>query len=970
MVSREGDGLESSASVVSSDIPILSRIWGILSPDSPRVASNFAIRAQTFANDNVYWLGEDDSSSSNGVFGSDVDAATLAGGDSVVAWVGDDQIVHARLIPAEDDADISASRAASNATLNELLANLGEAGQGAAAAQGRLKLVTLGQNGLAAFWISELGLTAALLGKAILSQISTAEAHDGAEPATTWTVSDVSPVTVPKGASGISVKVSADGSVKVVVDGHGAENVEVNLAVIHDADGAGVAQIALADGGDKASPSSDDGPLTEVRHGSGSTFGLVANDHQDGHDIADEASAQKHVDDDRDGRSTSGTGSDADHVHTHSAAPLIVLTQSGIPIAIEVLPGSEPGTSTIQFSIVGEEGGGAPTVVTENAITSDAGNPTLDLQPAVAATDDGVGFAWLEASPTASGAPVYELKLQSFNADGHSDSATPATVAVTTAVATSISDFAIAYLGGDSHEDGDDEHEGLSETATQSSGDGGSADDDDAAAVPPPGNASASADTASAPAAANGESGSTISAPEASIAVVWVQNADDSGYGEIMGQLYAIVGGSGEGSSGDGSSGDNSDNGVGQLVALGCDGAQGGSGDDAFAISDEGSQGSAVVGRAPSVASVGSHAVVVTWAHDSGLPGGGEIIGGVILQTHGDYSYVPLDLSDLMTHGLVAGTDPQVMSTDGDIVITWLQVGDAGGYDAAAAVFEHSQSGEWSKPGAALILSHFDAIPDNLQISLTDENNPEIVVTWQEGSRTVSGQTFDLDGQSSGQDFSYRSSGGDGNSGSGSGGDSNSDSGNSGSGSDGDSGSDNGGLSAAMLPDGQLLVVFSQDGDSNSGVGAVIVNLGQTIGDTTDVGTVDSAASDLGSALALVDEANDLIVINLNAVANSASLTSGTTAQPALETDAGGSGAGDASSSDGLIFVPGYGNDIADYVDETHLFDDTTLLHDPIADAFDALQYANALYEGSNMEVITFDASNIVVIRDFETLGS
>ena len=40
----------------------------------------------------------------------------------------------------------------------------------------------------------------------------------------------------------------------------------------------------------------------------------------------------------------------------------------------------------------------------------------------------------------------------------------------------------------------------------------------------------------------------------------------------------------------------------------------------------------------------------------------------------------------------------------------------------------------------------------------------------------------------------------------------------------------------------------------------------------------------------------------------------------------------------------------------------------PVADMFDALQFANALHDNGNGEVIVFEASNLVVIRDFETL--
>ena len=77
-----------------------------------------------------------------------------------------------------------------------------------------------------------------------------------------------------------------------------------------------------------------------------------------------------------------------------------------------------------------------------------------------------------------------------------------------------------------------------------------------------------------------------------------------------------------------------------------------------------------------------------------------------------------------------------------------------------------------------------------------------------------------------------------------------------------------------------------------------------------------------------------------------------------------GSGSGKDGDSDNLAFSVGYGNDAADYYDDDHEFD----ADEPVTDMFDALQFANALSDNGNGEVIVFEASNLVVIRDFETL--
>lgn len=941
MVSREGEGGDSYPSILSAAIPFLTRIFGILSQDSPRIASNFAIRSHSVANDNSFWLGEEATDGSDGVFGSDVDAATLANGDAVVAWVGDDEKVHARLFPTGNDADVSS--AVSNANLNELLADLGEAGQGTANGPGRLKLVPLGQNGFAAFWLAELGLTAALVGKAILSQVSPAEAGEGGGPVNVWTLGDLPPVLVPKGANGVAAKVSADGAIKVAVSVDGAEDVHVNLAIVQGADGTGGVQLAFADDQAKAPPADGvDELVTLVAHGSGAAIGATDHGVQDG-TIGVSLSGQ--VSQGQDGPSSEVTSKESGGSLFSGTPPVIVFTQGGIAIAVEVKPGAEPETSTIQFSIVGKDGLGTPTIVTDHAITHDAENLALDLQPAVTGTADGISLAWLEATDTA-GAPGLALKLQSYDSDGHAESGTPATVAVSSDTVTSISDFAITYLGNGAHHQESDEHSNSATSFAAALGDSQDQGDGESAA-PDSGEESISggaADNASASIASEASGGSAASGGgvEPSIAVVWVQNADADGYGSIMGQLYGIAeSDKAENTTSD----DEGDCGCGQLVALGCDGELGGGSDEAFAVDDDGTEGSGATGRAPSVASAGENAIVVTWVQETSAGSGVEVVGGIILNTGENASFASLDLADLMPQGLVAGTDPQVITTDdGDIVISWVQAGNSGGFDAAAAVYERGQSGAWIKPDGALLLSHFDDVPTGLQLSLTDGNTPKIVVTWQEDGNTVTGQKFDLDGQSTGHEFSYSAS---------------EESGGSGSGSD-SSGGD--GMSAAILPDGQLLVVFSGEDQSQSGISAVIVSIDGALGDALPT-------SSSTSALAVIDEANDQIVINLSGTGDSGTAVPDLAAASAAAAD-GGSTGGDVNASDNLIFVPGFGNDISDYVDEQQMFDEQAPSHDAIADAFDALQYANALNDSINMEVITFDATNVVVIRDFETLGS
>jgi hypothetical protein len=231
MFSRVTDpsGGPNAIAAVSSGISLLKTMLGVLSPDSPQIAGNFAIKTKSAANDNVFWVGDEDGN--GGVFGSDVDAASLADGSSVVAWIGPDRIVHAKHIPAEHDpqgssADDAASLAQSR-EINELLSDLGGAGQRAGNADGRVKVTSFGQNGVAALWIADFGFTAALMGKLYLLQQETggdAGTESQATRSAGWAVTDFSPVAVPRFASNISVEVSEDGRISVSYQSEPGDN--------------------------------------------------------------------------------------------------------------------------------------------------------------------------------------------------------------------------------------------------------------------------------------------------------------------------------------------------------------------------------------------------------------------------------------------------------------------------------------------------------------------------------------------------------------------------------------------------------------------------------------------------------------------------------------------------------------------------------------------------------------------------
>ncbi|MEQ1719113.1 MAG: hypothetical protein ABL907_24530 [Hyphomicrobium sp.] len=488
-----------------------------------------------------------------------------------------------------------------------------------------------------------------------------------------------------------------------------------------------------------------------------------------------------------------------------------------------------------------------------------------------------------------------------------------------------------------------------------------------------------------------------------------------------------------------------------------------------------------------------------------------------MVNAQGGTALLAFDLTALMPAGVLKGTTPSITTSDaGDIVISWLQVDTDSGYDAAAAVYRHLGSGQWSVPTQAFLLSHFNDPPKGFSIALSGGDDPTITLTWKSGSRSITGETFDLDGVAAGDGFTHRSSDHS----------SNSD--------QGSTDTDLSGLGSAMAPDGTLIVVFTQNEGGDQSIGALVVTApdqhdssgkgdGEQTGDVAVTVVIDlevarppvieepasggegaqtsadavssadpAAESDTGAtqivaaAAVTADAVGDAVpggsetvepaIVSsssdgsqLSAEAGHASGTSSEgceegeavsdhAAPPVLaiwlpsqvaesdsdsdqirfvsnETSSDGSGSsgrggsdhsedrtaghctaaddgddaeevrtggerddesdsddcngfsslsgsndnfGDSSSGvhgsshfgrsagESFLFVRGYGNEIADYHNETEIFEDAG--GEALPEVFDALQFANALSEAGNMEVMTFDASNIVMIRDFETL--
>lgn len=465
-----------------------------------------------------------------------------------------------------------------------------------------------------------------------------------------------------------------------------------------------------------------------------------------------------------------------------------------------------------------------------------------------------------------------------------------------------------------------------------------------------------------------------------------------------------------------------------ELVPLGSDGTAENGNDLPFTVAsvDSAGQSAAVVGRAPTVAGVGDGDIAIGWVQETAPGSGTEVIDGIVIDGASGATVLEFDLSGLMTGRLLRDCDPVIQATEsGDIVIAWIERNENGGYDAAAAVYHSAGPGQWLAPGGAVHLTHFDERPDNPVLSLGGGEEPLITVAWRDGGR-IEGERFDLDGAPVGDGFSAKASSGSGsgNSGSGSSGDGNSDDGSGLTASDfALAASGDGTLIVVVAQNGSdgaativTAVVSENDPASDAAITDAAANSANgtnSRADAAEAGETDAAGDpvtgasgdavaeaagdaattvedvtaqvaasdeDVTAHIAVNDEDSDQIRF-LAAVdddgntsgsggrsqsSDSDTSSSGNSGSGNSGSGNSGSGGGEGSGGEALLFVAGYGNDVADYYEEDHVFDD--LGGTGLDSVFDALQFANALSEVGNLEVITFDAANVVLIKDFEAL--
>ncbi len=491
MFTRGGAAADDSDPVakVPAGFSFLKKMFGVLLPDSPQVAANLAIKSKSAANDNIFWVGDEDDN--GGVYGSDVDAATLAGGSSVVAWIGPDRIVHAKYYPAEGDAqgtsaEEAAARAGHTGQINDLLADLGGAGQRTGNADGRVKVTSYGQGGVAALWIADFGFTAALMGKLyLLQQDPGGDAGSGTQSSQSaaWTVKEITPVAVPRFASNISVDVSDDGRISVSYQSEPGD-AGLMFTVSTDAGGEdGSSELLGSDEGDLLAPEGEvldvqvthgssapvkvDGGISDAVSASGESPAANggtagASDNQDapqgGGGVA--PSLGSNLPDlglfEIAGAPITVAGGPGDTVQ--QSQPQVVVTANGTIVPLHLEPGAEPGTAIIKLTPLGSNGQpvtnangeAVVTVVTDHAFVHDKDNPYLELDPSIAAVGDGVGVAFVTGSGVG-GLTTYQLNVQVFDGHGSAITETPAVVALAADPETTYSDIDVGGVGGDGH---------------------------------------------------------------------------------------------------------------------------------------------------------------------------------------------------------------------------------------------------------------------------------------------------------------------------------------------------------------------------------------------------------------------------------------------------------------------------------------------------------------------------------------
>jgi hypothetical protein len=219
---------------------------------------------------------------------------------------------------------------------------------------------------------------------------------------------------------------------------------------------------------------------------------------------------------------------------------------------------------------------------------------------------------------------------------------------------------------------------------------------------------------------------------EEQVAVVWVENADEEGYGSVNLQRYGV----GKDDSGK----------TAEIVALGADGTVEGSNDPAELTRND----APVIGRDPQAAGLAGGELAVVWIERGSGKGDSGSIQGVIIKGEEKGKGTQLDLKALMPYGVADDTKPIVFTTgSGEIRIAWLEPtrgDDHLGFDVKIAIFTPAGDNSWTPPSSAVMLHHLADEPDDFSLALGADAST-LVLTWRDhDSKHVYVQNFALNG--------------------------------------------------------------------------------------------------------------------------------------------------------------------------------------------------------------------------------
>lgn len=902
------------------------------STNAQQVASPFVLNLleALAANDNTIWVGSENGA--GGAFGTYATAATLEDQGTIVAWIGEDRIIHAKFVPFEDPDVISIEENAR--TLQDRFANLGSAGLPYGSDNGRLAVVATARNTFTALWVADFGATAALMGKAFTfvdphAYTETAEDSYGAggHPVV---VQSLPPVRIAGHIERFEAVRSNDGALTVITDvsGTGSEPATLTFAVVSN-DGESPAIVAMDGQGYSDAPllaldvvaSQSDQALVSEEAGVNE---LPASDTREAQTLG-EAPSSTGGPPSGEPSSVANTGAVAEaiagpawtYVEGTGGSVSVIQLQNRVEAKLEYAPSERPGAVKLTLTI--SDGGGSPStplttvVIADNALVQDAERPDLDVAPVLAGNAEDIAVLWVGVKENGSNsAPLRTLQVTAVHpfADQSSDEAASVETITLAETTEALSDLDLAWRSG--------------------------------------------------------------SDAEAELAAAWIQNADLEGYGTLnLKQLHFDYQDGNHHPRPDGGAAaaeaitqlpDTQPNISGQDDVLDVNSVeQSASRPETLGLSTYAELRSMArpqidkYARSPDMEIVSDGSLAIAWVGRGSEKNDGATIHGLLLTDDLETAY-RFDVEDELTGDIDVRLGPEITVIGPDtFIVGWLRESDddrSHKYEAVAFAVGFDVASGWSTASTVVTLATFDDRPKALDFkTIGGDGELQLALTWLDdgdhNQRIIDIDAFNADPSVSGSDAA------------------------------GSSAEEQSIAFVETTGFGVILAIESNADSDNSGKGSVGAN---DAGETTFV-------------TGFVDEDADVIVfgeVDAASVAVLSTYSNGPTAgdvQNAILTltrppepvspFAGGDGAWPETHSI---------NDIIDALGDQVLFSGASLSIDPsditplndneievssfndVGSVFDALQFANVLNASVNADVITFDATGYATIKELDPL--